>query len=263
MIRLGFYRSGDSFVHCLDARIKILATVVLSILILQARDWEIFLISASICAVCIVSRLKFSEVREALRPLALFAVLLFGLHLFFTEGDAIFPISYLPVRITQEGFFRGLLISWQFLSLALSGAILTMTTSPSDLVCGLEHLLSPLRRIRIPVQDIAVMVSMALRFMPTLLEEYDRIKTARIARGACVETGRFGRKMKNMAAILTPLMFNVFRRADDLTEAMESRGYVRGPRTTLHQLRFGQEEVFALMVLGILLSSFLVLRYCL
>lgn len=262
MIRLGFYRNGDSFVHRLDARVKILATVILSVLILQARDWEIFLLSAFICAVCIVSRLKFSEVREALRPLAWFAVLLFGLHLFFTDGAVIFQISYLSIKITQEGFFRGLLISWQFLSLALSGAILTMTTSPSDLVCGLEHLLSPLRFVRIPVQDIAVMVSMALRFVPTLLEEYDRIKTARTARGACVETDRFDRKMKNVAAILTPLMFSVFRRADDLTEAMESRGYIRGTRTTLHQLRFGQEETVALIVLGILLSFFLVSRYC-
>jgi energy-coupling factor transporter transmembrane protein EcfT len=154
-----------------------------------------------------------------------------------------------------------LLISWQFLTLALSGAILTMTTSPSDLVCGLEHLLSPLRHIRIPVQDIAVMVSMALRFVPTLLEEYDRIKTAQMARGAEVETGRFDRKMKSLAALLMPLMVSAFRRADELAEAMEIRGYARGPRTTLHQLRFGREETVALIVLGLLLSLVLVSKY--
>jgi energy-coupling factor transporter transmembrane protein EcfT len=263
MIHAGFYRDGNSFVHRLDARIKILATAILSILIFQARGWEISLLSASLLAVCAVSRLKFSEVREALRPLVWFAILLLGLHLFFTDGVVVFQIPYLPVKITQEGFFRGLLISWQFIVLAISGVILTMTTSPSDLVHGLEHLLSPLRRIRIPVQDIAVMVSMALRFVPTLLEEYDRIKTAQMARCADVETGRYDRKLKSLAALLLPLMVSAFRRADDLAEAMETRGYARGPRTTLHQLRFGQEETIALIVLGILLSLFLVSKYCL
>jgi energy-coupling factor transporter transmembrane protein EcfT len=263
MIRFGQYREGLSFGHRLDARVKILATAILSILIFQARGWEIFLLSAFLFTFCAVSRLKFSEVREALRPLAWFAILLFSLHLFFTDGAIVCQIPYLPVKITGEGFFRGLLISWQFLSLALSGVILTMTTSPSDLVHGLEQLLSPLKRLRIPVQDIAVMVSMALRFVPTLLEEYDRIKTAQMARCADVATGRYDRKLKALAALLLPLMVSAFRRADDLAEAMEARGYARGPRTTLNQLRFGHEETIALIVLGIVLSVVLVFKCCL
>lgn len=100
--------------------------VILSILIFQARSWEIFLLSAFICAVCFISRVKFSEIREALRPLVSFAVLLFILHLFFTDGTPLLQIPYLPVKITGEGLVRGLLISWQFLALALSGAILTV-----------------------------------------------------------------------------------------------------------------------------------------
>ncbi|MEN6330777.1 MAG: energy-coupling factor transporter transmembrane component T [Smithella sp.] len=263
MIRFGQYRDGNSFGHRLDARVKILAMVGLSILIFQARGWEMLLLSVSLFVFCAASRLKFSEVRKAIRPLVVFAVLLFGLHLFFTDGAVVFQIPYLPVGVTGEGFFRGLFISWQFLCLALSGVILTMTTSPSDLVCGLEHLLSPLKRLRIPVQDIAVMVSMALRFVPTFLEEYDRIKTAQTARGACVETGRYDRKLKSLAALLMPLMTSAFRRADDLAEAMEARGYARGPRTTLHQLHFGYEETFALIFLGILFSVVLVSKYCL
>ena len=261
MIHFGQYRNGNSFGHRLDARVKILATVILSILIFQARGWEICLLSSFLFAFCAISRLKFSEIRETIRPLVWFAFLLFGMHLFFTDGTILLQIPYLPVKITEEGLSRGLLISWQFLTLALCGAILTMTTSPSDLVHRLEHLLSPLRHIRVPVQDIAVMVSMALRFVPTLLEEYDRIKTAQMARGAEVETGRFDRKMKSLAALLMPLMVSAFRRADDLAEAMETRGYARGPRTTLHQLRFGREEAVALIVLGILLSLVLVSKY--
>lgn len=261
MIHFGQYRDGNSFGHRLDARVKIMATVILSILIFQAHGWEIGLLSAFLFAVCFISRLKSYEVREAFRPLAWLAILLFGMHLFFTDGDILLQIPHLPVKITEEGLSRGLLISWQFLTLALSGAILTMTTSPSDLIHGLESLLRPLRLIRVPVQDIAVMVSMALRFVPTLLEEYDRIKTAQMARGAEVTTGRFDRRMKSLASLLMPLMVSAFRRADDLAEAMEARGYARGPRTTLHQLRFGREETIALIVLGILLSLVLLSKY--
>ncbi len=253
MISFGQYRNGNSFGHRLDARVKILVMVILSLLIFQARGWEICLLSVFLCAVCFISRLKFSEIREALRPLAAFAVLLFVLHLCFTDGALLFQIPYLPIKVTGEGLFRGLLISWQFLALALSGAILTMTTSPSDLVCGLEHLLGPLRHIRVPVSDIAVMVSMALRFVPTLLEEYERIKTAQMARGAEVETGRLDRKMKSLAALLMPLMVSALRRADDLAEAMEARGYTSGSRATLHQQRFGREETVTMVVLGLLL----------
>jgi energy-coupling factor transporter transmembrane protein EcfT len=257
MINLGFYRSGDSFGHRLDPRVKILATVLMSLLILQAHDWEILLLSAFLFAFCLLSRLKFSELRDALRPLTWLAALLFGLHLFFTEGTILLQIPYLPVRITGEGLSRGLLISWQFLTLALSGVLLTMTTSPSDLVCGLENLLSPLKRIRVPVQDIAVMISLALRFVPTFLEEYSRIKTAQMARCAELETGCFDRRMKSLAALLMPLIFSAFRRADDLAEAMETRGYARGPRTTMHELRLGREETITLIVLGLLLSLIL------
>ncbi|PKN04866.1 MAG: hypothetical protein CVU74_04705 [Deltaproteobacteria bacterium HGW-Deltaproteobacteria-9] len=261
MISFGQYRNGNSFGHRLDARIKILAMAMLSILIFQARGWEICLLSAFLCAVGFISRLKVAEVREALRPLALFAFLLFVLHLFFTDGTPLWQIPYLPVRITAEGFFRGSLIFWQFLALALSGTILTMVTSPSDLIAGLEHLLRPLRHIRVPVSDIAVMVSMAMRFVPTLLEEYNRIKTAQMARGAEVETGRLDRKIRSLTALLMPLMVSALRRADDLAEAMETRGYARGPRTTLNLLRFGREEAVALIALSLLLSLVIVSKY--
>lgn len=263
MIQFGQFRDGNTFVHRLDARVKIGATALLSILILQARGWGIAVLCAFLCAVCVVCRLKFSEVRQAFRPVAWFALLLFCLHLFFTDGGTfLFQIPYPPVKITEDGFSRGLLVSWQFLSLAMGGAILTMTTSPSDLVHGLERLLAPLTHIGVPVQDIAVMVSMALRFVPTFLTEYDRIKTAQIARGAEIEKGRYDRKMKSLAVMLAPLLISAFRRADELSEAMEARGYCGEPRTTLSQLHFGREEIVALIVLGILLAFILVSGYC-
>ena len=260
MIHFGQYLDGRSFGHRLDARIKIGAVVLLSILILQARGWEIGLFSGFLVAVCLVSRLTFSLLFAAFRPLIWFALLLFSLHLFFTEGAPLFRIPYLSVTITEQGLYQGFLVSWQFLAMAMGGAVLTMTTSPSDLIHGLDHLLGPLRRLRLPAQEIAVMVSMALRFIPALLEEYDRIRSAQMARGAEVETGRFDRRLKSLAALMIPLMVSAFRRADELAEAMEARGYAQGPRTTLNHLRFGREEAIAVVVLGLLFSVTLVSR---
>ena len=112
----------------------------------------------------------------------------------------------------------------------------------------------PLRHVRVPVQDIAVMVSMALRFVPTFLEEFDRIRTAQAARGAEVETGHPGRRIKALTALIIPLMASTFRRADELTEAMEARGYARGIRTTLNKLHFGRDEAMAMVVMILFFS---------
>ncbi len=262
MIQLGQYREGDTFVHRLDARVKIGATTVVSILIFQARGWGIALLCTFICAVCVACRLKLSQIRQVFRPLVWFALLLFLLHLFSTDGTVLLQIPYSPLKMTWEGLSRGLLISWQFISLAMGGAILAMTTSPSDLVCGLERLLSPLKYIGVPVEDIAIMVSMALRFVPTFLTEYNRIKTAQTARGAHVEKGHYREKLKSLVMMLAPLMISAFRRADELSEAMEARGYSRGPRTSLNRLHFGRNETAALIVLGFLSSFVLIFRYC-
>ncbi|HPK54051.1 MAG TPA: energy-coupling factor transporter transmembrane component T, partial [Smithellaceae bacterium] len=191
MIRLGQYYEGSSFGHCLDARVKIIATLLFSLLIFYARGWNILLISGFLFAVCRVSRLNFIRILEAGKTIIWFALLLFALHIFFTAGSPLCVIPYLNFTITAEGVTRGLLVSWQFVALAYSGIILTMITSPTDLVHGLEFILRPLRHIRVPVSEIALMVSMALRFVPTILEEYDRIKTAQLARGSEMETARY------------------------------------------------------------------------
>jgi energy-coupling factor transporter transmembrane protein EcfT len=253
MIRFGQFIDGHALGHRLDARVKIISVILLSCLIFHVRGWEICLISAFLIVVCLFFQLRFMVIFKALKPLAFFAALLFGLHLFSTDGISLVAIPFLPLRITQEGLSMGFLVSWQFLTLALSGAILTMTTSPSDLVHGLENLLKPLKYLRIPTQDIAVMVSMAMRFIPTFLEEWDRIRTAQMARGADVGTGSLVGRMKVLAILVTPLMVSVFRRADDLSEAMEARGYGRGTRTTLHKLHFGLADAAALAVMALLI----------
>jgi energy-coupling factor transporter transmembrane protein EcfT len=245
----GHYSAGRSFGHRLDARVKILSVVGLSLLILQARGWEMLLLSLFLALVMAFSGLRLRTVLEAFRPLWFFALLLFALHLFFTEGTPILRLPLIPATVTWEGLSRGGLVAWQFLLLASLGTVLSMTTAPTDLVCALERLLQPLRRLGVPTQDIAVMVSMALRFVPTLLEEYDRIRTAQTARGASVGAGPLRARLRALAALVIPLLSSALRRADELADAMEARGYAGGGRTTLTQPRFGRDEWKALSLL--------------
>jgi energy-coupling factor transporter transmembrane protein EcfT len=185
--------------------------------------------------------------------------LIFLVHLLFDSGgNPLLSLAPLPLRITDEGLFRGLYVAWQFAGLVISAAILTMTTLPSSLVAGIERLLRPLSRVGVPSQEIAVMISMALRFMPMMLEEYERIRMAQTARGADFTTGGLLLRVRAVSALAVPLILSAFRRADELAAAMEARGYRRGPRTTLCELRLAQTDLaaaavitaFALLVLG-------------
>ena len=191
MYHIGQYIPGKSIIHRLDPRVKIGATIVLSILILKGEAFTGAMISAFLIALVPVSRLNISHMMRALRPVLFFFTLLFLLHLFFTDGTPIPPFPPWRVTVTYEGLFRGAMTTWQFILLILNAAILTMTTSPTELISGIERLLRPLGVLRIPSHDIAIMISIALRFVPTFLEEIDRIKTAQMARGADFRTGTF------------------------------------------------------------------------
>ncbi|MDA8124357.1 MAG: energy-coupling factor transporter transmembrane component T [Deltaproteobacteria bacterium] len=263
LIHFGQFIDGRSFGHRLDARVKILSVVLLSVLVLQAQGGEALLLTAFLALIVPLSKVRFRLVLEALRPLWFFAALLFGLHLFFTEGTPLLRLPLVPLTITDEGLVRGSLVAWQFLILASWGALLSMTTAPTDLVFGLERLLRPLKRLRVPTQDIAVMVSLALRFVPTLQEEYERIRTAQAARGADLGTGTLVAKCKALVALVVPLLFSALRRADELADAMEARGYAGGERTTLHRPRFGPDEWKALSSLSLLVLAIVIGRVCL
>jgi len=256
VIHLGQYLPNDTVVHRLDPRVKILFVVALSMLIFAATPAEILLISVFLAAIVVVARMTPLQALGALRPVAFFMAMIFLVHLFFTEGRLILSLAPLPVRITQEGLVRGIYVTWQFAGLVLSAAVLTMTTSPSDLVGGIERLLRPLSRVGIPSQDLAVMIAMALRFMPMLLEEYDRIRMAQMARGADFTTGSLALRTRAVAALAVPLLLSAFRRADELAVAMEARGYRRGPRTTLRELAFSGCDLsaFAVMALFFLMN---------
>lgn len=257
MIRLGQYLPGDTVVHRLDPRVKILSVVALSIVIFGATGGEIALISAFLIALVGAARLTPLAAFRALQPVAVFMAMIFIVHLLFTEGTPLLALAPLPLEITREGLVRGFYVTWQFSCLVLAAALLTLTTPPSGLVGGIERLLRPLKRVGIPSQDIAIMISMALRFMPMLLEEYERLRMAQMARGADFTTGSLVLRSRAVAALAVPLLLSAFRRADELAVAMEARGYRRGPRTTLRELAFSGQDLAAFAFMAtFLLASF-------
>jgi biotin transport system permease protein len=255
MYTLGQYIPGHSCIHRLDPRTKILSLLVLSVLMLSVKALEGIFLTLLILGVYYLCGLSPRRLLLALKPVFPVLVLLFLMHFFFSEGKPI--LASLPA-VTYEGLYRGGLVVWQFTALVSAGAILTMTTSSSALVSGIERLLRPLR---IPSHDIAIMISVALRFVPTLLEEVERIKEAQVARGANFASGGFVKRLRKMASLVIPLILCTFRRADELALAMEGRGYQRGPRTYLRELKFSRADYAALLLVSAFLIGVEALRF--
>ena len=250
MIILGQYLEGDTLLHRLDPRVKIGAVMVLSILIFAATPAAIVLVSLFLAAVGRTARLTLARTAAALRPVAIFMALIFLMHLLGTEGTPLISLSPLPLAITREGLSQAAFVTWQFSALVIGAAVLTMTTLPSDLVSGIERLLRPLTRVGVPAQEIAVMMALAFRFVPILLEEYNRLRIAQMARGADFTAGGLRLRWRVLASLAIALLLSAFRRVDELIMAMEARGYRRGPRTSLHELKLTGRDAAACAVLA-------------
>jgi len=244
--KLGQYTPGR-LIHTLDPRVKIVAVMLVSITVLRADAFIAVAVTILIAGITFIARLSPAHLLRAVKPLMIFFVLIFLMHLFFTPGT---PIP-LPLA-TYEGLYQGVLLTWRFVFLILSAAILTMTTTPSDLMSGIEWFLRPLRPLGISSHDVAVMVSMVLRFVPTLLQELDQIKEAQMARGADFKTGTILARMKRISSLVIPLVRNSILRAEELAIGMEGRGYRRGPRTYMRELRMTPSGYTILAVLVIL-----------
>ena len=263
MVHPGQYIPRSSIIHGLDPRVKLTAAVVMSIVILKGEILTLCWITAFLLALVPASHLHPGHIRGAFRPMLFFLGLLFFVHLLFTTGTPIPPFPPWRVTITYEGLYTGAFVIWQFLLLILSASILTMSTSPGELINGIERLLRPLKGFGVPSHDLAMMISMALRFVPTILDELERIREAQTARGACFKTGPPLRRMKAAASLLIPLIRNIMRRADALATAMESRGYNRGPRTHMRELRMGRKDYLALLIFACALGMEVGGRYLL
>lgn len=257
MVHLGHYISRRSFIHGLDPRIKILCVILLSFVILKAEILSSALCTGFFLALIPVSQISPKTFLYSLRSVLPFLLLLFLLHLFVTKGTPIPPFPAWCVTVTFEGLSIGILVTWRFALLILGASFLTMTTPPSELVSGLERLLRPLRFMGLPSHDVAIMVSMALRFVPTILEEIRLIKEAQMARCASFSTGGMVKRTGSLVALLIPLLTGAFRRANELTAAMEGRGYSGGPRTTMRELRLATRDYGALAAVILLVGLLL------
>jgi energy-coupling factor transport system permease protein len=257
-ITLGQYFPGDTIAHRLDPRTKLILLVLYIIALFQAKGWVSYAVILVLTFTAMaVSHIRLKNIFKGLKPMLFIIVLTALLNIFYTSGT--------PVRegwiITWEGLDRAVKMILRITLLITGTFLLTYTTSPMALTDGLERLMSPLKKIRVPVHEITLMMSMALRFIPTLIEETDKIMSAQRARGADFETGSLVSRAKALIPILVPLFVSAFRRADELAIAMESRCYHGGEgRTRMKQLQFSGIDIAALILGGLLLAGLIVLK---
>lgn len=237
-ITLGQFFPGNSAIHRLDPRTKLLALIGYIVALFMSKT----LISYALClgfllTVLLISRIQPKLVLKSLKPVV-FIVLLTGiLNMLYTPGDVLWEWGFL--HITRQGLITAGYMALRIILLIASTSLLTYTTSPISLTDAIEHLLAPLKKLHVPVHEFAMMMTIALRFIPTLIEETDKIMSAQKARGADFESGNLLARAKALVPVLVPLFISAFRRADELATAMECRLYHGGEgRTRLHDLRF-------------------------
>ncbi len=246
-ITLGQYILRDSLIHNLDPRMKIMITMLIVIgLFFIGSFWGFLVAGAYIITVIAFSHLSWKVVIRGLKPVMFILVFTIVIHLFFTRGGVVL-LEWGFLRIESEGLFTGLFMAVRIMLLISLTSLLTLTTSPIQLTDGLEYLLNPFRRFGLPAHELAMMMTIALRFIPTLLEEADKIMKAQQARGADFESGSIFRRAKSLVPLLVPLFLSAFRRADDLAMAMEARCYRGGEgRTRMKELSFLSRDWAAL-----------------
>ena len=258
-ITLGQYFPGDTIVHRLDPRTKLILVVLYIVALFQAKGWIGYAVVLAVTIVCMaLSHISFTNIFKGLKPMLFIIVLTALLNLFYTSGTPIVE----GWIITWEGLYRAVKMILRIMLLITGTFLLTYTTSPMALTDGLEMLMGPLKKIKVPVHEMTIMMSMALRFIPTLIEETDKIMSAQKARGADFENGSLIQRAKALLPILVPLFVSAFRRADELAVAMESRCYHGGEgRTRMKTLQFARRDYIALALGTLFLAGVIVLRH--
>ncbi|MDR3294929.1 MAG: energy-coupling factor transporter transmembrane protein EcfT [Clostridiales Family XIII bacterium] len=259
-ITIGQYYPGETWVHKLDPRLKIIITLVFIISLFLVRDFIGYAVAAAALAITIaISRVPLPFILRGLKAIFIIIIFTFALNMFMTGGTALVRVGFLT--ITREGLYNAVFMGLRLVFLIIGSSMLTLTTKPIKLTDGIESLLNPLRAVGVPAHELAMMMTIALRFIPTLLEETDKIMKAQVARGADFESGNIIRRAKNMIPILIPLFISAFRIAQDLAMAMEARCYRGGEgRTKLHELKFKERDVAASLLTVLFLALILLER---
>ena len=261
-ITLGQYFPGKSPVHLLDPRTKLIMLVVYIVALFLAAGWVSYaILAAFLVAVIKISTIPPKSIIRGMKPLVMILVFTGILNIFFTTGEGEPLVDFWIFTVYAEGLERALFMIVRILMLISATFLLTYTTSPISLTDGLESLMKPLKVIRVPVHELSMMMCIALRFIPTLIEETDKIMSAQKARGADFESGNLMEKAKALIPILVPLFISAFRRADELATAMECRCYQGGEgRTKMKLLRYSLWDYEAFGIGILLIAAVCVLR---
>lgn len=258
---IGRYVPGNTIIHRLDPRSKLLFVFLFIIAVFLANNVVSYAILLGFTVFVIaLARIRPYFLVNGLKPVLFLIVFTLLLHLFFTrEGAVIFEWKF--IRIYEEGLRMGIFISIRFLVLVLITTVLTLTTSPISITDGLETLLNPFKKLKLPVHEVALMMSIALRFIPTLMDETDKILKAQLARGSDLSTGSIKERVQAVIPLLVPLFVSAFKRAEDLAVAMEVRGYRGGEgRTRFRQLSWQLRDTMVLVAFVVLTAVLIWVR---
>lgn len=254
-ITIGQYYPAKSVLHRLDPRVKFVGTMVFLVSLFVADSfWGYLLATCFLAGIIALSKVPVKFMLKGLKPLFVILVITMLFNLFLIPGKELWSFGVL--KITVEGIEQAVKIGVRLIYLVMGSSVMTLTTTPNQLTDGLEKLLSPLNKIKVPVHDISMMMSIALRFIPILMEETDKIMKAQIARGADFESGNLIQRAKAMIPILVPLFISAFRRADDLAMAMEARCYHGGDsRTQMKPLIYQKRDYMAYLSVFLYLAA--------
>ncbi len=259
-ITLGQYYQADSVIHKMDPRTKIIGTIVFIVALFLAKNCIGYVIAAVFLAAMIrISKVPFRFMVKGMKSIVILLAITIIFNLFLTQGTPL--VRLWKLTITEEGLKQAVYMALRLAFLIIGASLMTLTTTPNNLTDGLESLLSPLKVIRVPVHEVAMMMAIALRFIPILLDETDKIMKAQIARGADFESGSLIKKAKNMVPLLVPLFISAFRRANDLAMAMEARCYRGGShRTKMKPLKYHRKDGAAYLILIIFVVGIVLTR---
>lgn len=260
-ITLGQYFPGNSPVHRMDPRTKIVMLIAYIVALFTAGSWISYAAVLCFLAVSIaISCIPLKSIFTGMKPLVMILIFTGILNVFFTTGEQVL-VKFWVITIYWEGIVRAFFMMLRIMMLITGTFLLTYTTSPISLTDGLESLLSPLKKLRLPVHELSMMMCIALRFIPTLIEETDKIMSAQKARGADFESGNLIQRVKALIPILVPLFISAFRRADELATAMECRCYQGGDgRTKMKLLRYSLVDMKTYFAGAVLLIAVVLLR---
>lgn len=253
-ITIGQYYPAESLIHQLDPRTKLVGTVGFIVSVFLFHTFPGYAVATLFLAgIILLSKVPVKFIFKGLKTIFMLLLITIFFNMILTPGEVLWKLGF--IKVTKEGLVLAGTMAIRLVYLVIGSSIMTLTTTPNQLTDGLERLLRPLNKIHVPVHDIAMMMSIALRFIPILLEETDKIMKAQIARGADFENGNLIQKAKNMVPLLVPLFISAFRRANDLAMAMEARCYHGGDnRTQMKPLRYKKADHIAYLVLAAYLA---------